>query len=173
MIEQSLFQKRLTQLFDITIFLKGIDGLLEIISGCALLFLTPVQIGSMAAALAQKELAEDPHDLLVNAMMKTLGNVTPHGQFVSTVFLLSHGVIKVFLVVQLFRGKLWAYPLTIIALLIFIIYQVVEIAHGHSLLLTSLTVLDAIIVILAWHEYKKKMATKAHASLSGALPTGE
>ena len=159
-----LSPKRLSQLFDISIALKGLDGLLEVVGGLLLLFLTPTQIGWLASYVASGELSEDPRDFLANLLVKTAHNISPHGQFVSVVFLLSHGLIKVFLVWQLFRGKLWAYPLTIIVLLFFIVYQIYEIINGHSLVLTALTILDAVIVVLAWQEYKIKKESHNHQS---------
>ena len=151
---------RLHRLFDISIGLKGIDGLLEIIGGLILLVLSPAQMGWLASLLTQKELSEDPRDLFANFFLTTASNVSPHGKFVSVVFLLSHGLVKIFLVWELFRGRLWAYPLTIVILLFFIASQTLEIVHNHSLFLTSLTVLDAFIVVLAWQEYKMKTMLK-------------
>lgn len=165
MAERPLLQKRLTQLFDIGIALKGLNGLLEVVGGIVLLLVTPAQMGHMAAALTSDELSTDPDDLVANAVLHTATTMTPHGQFVSIVFLLSHGLIKLFLVWQLFRGRLWAYPLTIVTLSFFIVYQIMEIAHGHSLLLTALTLLDALIIILAWQEYRKKKEDRSHLSL--------
>ncbi len=156
-----LSEKRLTLLFDISLLLKGMDGLLEVAGGVVLLIVSPAQMGWLARLLTRKELAEDPRDLLANLFLKTATTLSPHAQLVSVVFLLGHGFIKIFLVWQLLRGRLWAYPLTIVILLLFIAYQTVEIVYGHSPLLVALTVLDGLIVVLTWHEY---LAKKAHAS---------
>lgn len=154
--------KRLHQFFDISIALKGIDGALEIIGGIILMFISPAQIGWLTYMLTRDELSDDPSDLISNFLMNIGAHVTPHGKFVSVVFLLSHGLVKVFLVWELFKGRLWAYPLTIITLIFFIIYQIFQIVHGHSVLLMALTVLDGLIVVLAWWEYQQKK--KLHAS---------
>ncbi len=155
-----MFQKWLHRLFDFGIILKGLDGLLQALGGMVLLLLKPEQIGNVLKSIALRELHEDSRDLIASYLFKLGTGVTPHSKFVSVVFLLSHGLIKIFLVWQLFRGKLWAYPLTIVVLLLFMIYQTVEIVRMHSPLLTVITVLDALLVWLTWHEYRMKLRMK-------------
>ncbi|MDB4978168.1 MAG: hypothetical protein JWM56_354 [Candidatus Peribacteria bacterium] len=154
----TLSPNRLHQFFRIGIALKGINGFLELLSGLALIALQPAQLSWIAYYLTMGELYEDPNDFFAHIILKTIAGFTPHARFVAVVFLLSHGIIKLFLVWEIFRNKLWAYPLTIAVLLLFMVYQVLEIIHGHSLLLTALTVFDAFIVVLTWQEYQMKKA---------------
>ncbi len=158
-----LSQKRLLQFFDISIALKGIDGVLEVIGGVLVLLLSPAQMGGFASFITHTELSEDPHNFLANIILKTLTHISPHAKLVSAIFLLGHGLVKIFLVWQLFRGRLWAYPLAIVIILCFIVFQIIQIVHGHSLLLVGLTMLDAIIVVLAWQEYNVKKAHELHS----------
>lgn len=152
--------KRITQLFDIGIALKGFDGVLEIIAGIALLPLNHTQMSWLIYLATRHELLEDPHDFIALFFLHTITHISPHGQLASVVFLLSHGFMKVFLSWQLFRGRIWAYPLTIAVLLFFIVLQIFEIFSGHSLILIALTILDALIIVLTWHEYQRKKLLK-------------
>ena len=69
-------------------------------------------------------------------------------------YLLSHGGIKVVLVLLLWRKKLWAYPLAVAALVLFIIYQTIRWTITHSGFLAAFTVLDAIMIWLTIVEYR-------------------
>ncbi len=142
------------RLFDCGIFFKGLDGLAEVIGGTALLVLSSARIAWLASFMTRGELSEDPGDIIANFLLHEGTSVTPHGKLVSVVFLLSHGLVKLFLVRALFMRKRWAYPLTMILLGVLIAYQTVEIARTGSPLLIALTLLDCAIVALTWQEYR-------------------
>lgn len=69
-------------------------------------------------------------------------------------YLLSHGLIKLLLVVGLLRGKLWSYPASLVALGAFMVYQVYRWSYTHSPGLLVLTVFDAVVMVLIWHEWR-------------------
>jgi uncharacterized membrane protein len=52
------------------------------------------------------------------------------------------------------RSKPWAYPAFMITLGLLISYQSYKLLHVFSLGLMALTILDGIVVVLAWHEYR-------------------
>lgn len=58
------------------------------------------------------------------------------------------------LVAGLLREKLWAYPASIVVFGLFIFYQLARFRYTHSVELLLLTVLDVIIILLTWHEYR-------------------
>ncbi len=68
-------------------------------------------------------------------------------------YLLSHGVVKLALVAELLRNKLWAYPASLIVLGLFILYQIYRFYYTQSVGLVVLTVFDLIVMVLIWHEY--------------------
>jgi uncharacterized membrane protein len=69
-------------------------------------------------------------------------------------YLLSHGLVKVALVIGLLRNKLWAYPASLVVLSLFIVYQVYRYSYTHSMGLIVLTVFDVFVMFLIWHEYR-------------------
>ena len=137
--------------------LKGLDGALETIGGLVLLFVRPATINHLARTLTQHELSQDPRDFISRHLVRSAGHLT-HGTTVfAAVYLLSHGLAKVVLVVAVLREQLWAYPGMIALLGAFIAYQlyrltVVRLTLGLSLL----TVFDAFVVWLTWREYQAK-----------------
>jgi uncharacterized membrane protein len=146
-------EKYIHRIFDIGIILKGIDGLLEIVGGLLLIFIRPETINGIVAALTQYELVEDPQDLIANFILRAI-HLTSQSQIFGILFLLSHGIIKVFIVAGLLKNKLWAYPAGIVIFSGFGIYQLYRYFHTYSLGLLLLTILDVFVIILTWHEYK-------------------
>lgn len=154
----------LDRLFAISIILKGLDGLGELIAGGFLLFVRPATINRMVVVLTRGELREDPQDFIARHLLAASHRLDSHGLLFIAIYLLAHGVIKVVLVVALLRNQFWAYPWMIIALLAFIGYQSYEIAIDPRISLILLTIFDIIVVLLTWREYRVQ---KRHRLESG------
>jgi uncharacterized membrane protein len=144
----------LDKTFKIGLVLKGLDGVLEVVGGILLLFLSPTTIAHLVRVLTAHELSEDPHDLFARSLLHTATHLTHGTTLFGAIYLLSHGIAKVALVALVLRDKLWAYPWLIGLLLAFIVYQLYRITTVHfSAGLTALTIFDAILVWLTWREY--------------------
>ncbi len=141
--------------FNIGILLKGINGALEIIGGILLVFLNPARLNRVIVLLTQNELSEDPRDIFANYMVNLSYQFSVNTQYFWVFYLVSHGTIKLILILLLWKRKQWAYPLTIIALILFVIYQVYRYTIYHSTWLIFLTILDMLIIILTYLEYKR------------------
>ena len=145
--------------FKASIFSKGLDGILEIIGGVLLFIMSPSTINRLLLLIVSHELSEDPKDIIAGYLIESSRHLSAGTQLFGSFYLLSHGVIKVVLVVSLWKGKLWSYPAAIVFFITFIIYQVYRFTYDHSTWLIFLSVFDAFIVLLTWVEYKhmKKM----------------
>jgi uncharacterized membrane protein len=148
--------RTLDDTFKVSVTLKGIDGALEIVGGAVLLFVRPTTLDQLARSLTQHELAQDPHDFLARHVLHSAGQLTHGSTLFAAVYLLSHGIAKVVLVVALLRDQLWAYPATIVLLGAFIAYQLYRLSYRVTLGLTLLTIFDAFVVWLTWREYRIK-----------------
>lgn len=147
--------KLLHKSFEIALFIKGVDGLLEIIGGILMIFLNPVRLNRFTLILTQHELSEDPRDVIANYMRKAASGFSISTQYFSIFYLMSHGIIKLVLVILLWKRKMWAYPLTIVSLILFIIYQVYRCMISYSTGLVMLTIFDILMIILTIIEYKR------------------
>lgn len=141
--------------FKIGILLKAIDGVFEIIGGILLLFLNPARLNKISVLLTQHELSQDPKDIIANSIIKFSSKFTINTQYFGVFYLISHGAIKLILVILLWKRKVWAYPLTIFSLVLFVVYQIYRYTIHHSIGLILLTFLDIIIIILTFIEYKR------------------
>lgn len=151
--EYSLRERYFHKMFVIGVVVKGINGAFEILGGILLLVIRTEAINKTLVYLTQGELIEDPNDFLANAILHLSHNLSISTKMFGAIYLLSHGVIKIGLVIALLKKKLWAYPASILFLIVFIIYQIYRLAVGYSVGMVLLTILDLIIVILIWREY--------------------
>src|SRR5476649_787569 len=108
--------------FRITLYLKGLDGLLEVIGGILLLLVNPDQINHWAARLTEGELSQDPHDFIASHILKSAHNLTGSSLAFGAAYLLSHGIVKLVLIVEVLRNHLWAYVGLIGVTALFVVY---------------------------------------------------
>lgn len=143
----------LDRVFRVSLVLKGLDGVLELIGGALLLAVPPHRIAALVRVLTQHELSEDPGDLVATSLRHLAGGLTPSASLFGAVYLLLHGLVKVVLVWAVLADRLWAYPWMIAFLLVFIGYQGYQIAVAPSWGLVLLTAFDLFVVYLTWREY--------------------
>ena len=153
--------KSLDRAFRITITLKGLDGLLEVIGGIVLLVVSPASIEHIVRFFTAHELAQDPHDFIASHLLHSASQLTRSATVYGGIYLLSHGITKVVLVVLVLKDKLWAYPLIIALLLVFIVYQVYRLTYRVSFGLVVLTLFDMLVVWLTWREYRIKRRVRS------------
>ncbi len=147
-------ERSIHRVFLVSLFLKGLNSLVEIFAGTVLFFTGTLT--SVVSTLIHGELIEDPTDFIATHIQNALPYFSTHSQLYASVYLLSHGIIKIVLVGCLLRNKLWAYPATIGVLSLFVVYQIYRLWYGYSLVLVLLTLFDLLILGLTWHEYRLK-----------------
>jgi len=144
----------LDRLYRIGLWIKGIDGVLEMAGGLFLLVVSQPQLGQLVTFLTQRELTEDRSDWIANHLRDAVSQLSPNTKLFASVYLLGHGVIKLFLMVGLVRGWPWSYRPAIAFLLGFIGYQVYRMSLHFSLALLLVSVMDSVIALLVWREYR-------------------
>ena len=163
-------ESALDRTFKISISLKGLDGVLEIIGGLVLLFVAPATLHSWARSLTAHELAQDPHDYIAIHLMHSATQLSRSTTLFGAAYLLSHGIAKVVLVVALLRNQLWAYPWLIALLAVFIIYQLYRLSQRFSIGLTLLTLFDAFVLTLTILEYRRRRKRSSPTTDLGRAP---
>jgi uncharacterized membrane protein len=103
--------------------------------------------------LTQGELSEDRKDFLAHRLLRLTADLH-HTRTFGAVYLLSHGLVKVILVVALLRRQRWAYPAMLAFLIAFIAYQCYRTTFAPSVGLALLTVFDVFVVWIVWAEYR-------------------
>lgn len=147
-------------LFNISIIAKGFDGVLETIGGVLLFFISPDKIHSIVQRITQHELSKDHKDIVASYLLNSTSHLTKGVTMFAAMYLLWHGIVKIGLVAALLMKRRWAYPSAIAAFSIFLVYQLYRYSHTHAPELIALSILDLIVIILTWFEYKRLQ--KAH-----------
>jgi uncharacterized membrane protein len=147
-------ERRIRQVFEISILLKGAHALTECVGGLLLAVVSTDTIKNLVNTLTQSELIDDPNDLVATHLLELAQSLTVSTQDFYAFYLLSHGLVKVLLVVGLLRNKLWAYPASLVVLGLFIVYQLYRFSYTHGIGLIVLTVFDVFVIWLIWHEYR-------------------
>lgn len=140
--------------FQISLLIKGVFALLEILGGIAAYFVSQQFLLSLILAVTRQELTEDPGDVVVRYLLETAHNFSLSTQYFTAIYLLSHGAIKAVLIVGLLRERLWCYPAAIVVFVSFIVYQSYSFSFTHSISLLLITLLDIVVIWLTWHEYR-------------------
>jgi uncharacterized membrane protein len=160
------FAQRSHQLFLVGIALKAANAILEILAAGALLLVSPAQVQWITAFATRGEMSEDPGDFIARSIVHAGAQFTTHVKIFLVAYLLSHGIVKLLLVWQLYRQRMWAYPVAIVVFALFMVYQLFEMTRHFSIGLVALTVLDAIIIVLTWNEYGQRKRAAQHVRIS-------
>ncbi|MES2169703.1 MAG: DUF2127 domain-containing protein [Actinomycetota bacterium] len=151
----------LDRVFRVSLILKGLDGILELVGGVLALIISPTQLSIVMRALTQHELSEDPNDFIANHLIQFADSLTLSASVFAAIYLLLHGAVKIVLVLAVLLDRLWAFPWMIAFLLVFILYQVYEISISFSIWLLLLTLFDLFITWLTIVEYRKRRRNRA------------
>jgi uncharacterized membrane protein len=147
-------EARIHQIFEVSILLKGAHALIECLGGIALALVSTRAIVGAVNWLTQEELVEDANDLVATHLLAWAQGFSVSSKSFYAFYLLSHGIVKLFLVIGLLKGKLWAYPASLVVLSLFIAYQLYRFSYTHGVGLIVLTVFDLFVMALVWHEYR-------------------
>lgn len=147
-------ERRIHQVFEISIILKGLHALIECAGGILLHLVGTETIVHWVDLLTQEELTEDPRDFIATHLLRAAQHLSIGTQSFCAFYLLSHGLVKVLLVAGLLREKLWAYPASLAVLAAFIAYQLYRYSYTQSFGLIVLTVFDLVVIVLVWHEWR-------------------
>jgi uncharacterized membrane protein len=137
------------------IVLKGVDAVLQVLGGLSLFLISPRSLNRWMLSLIERELSEDPKDFLAGHLALWAHDWSAGSQLFAAFYLLSHGVMKLFIVAVLLKGKIWAYHTGIIFFFLFIIYQLYRYSYTHSPWLIVLTAFDIALICLTWEEYRR------------------
>jgi len=147
-------ERRIHQIFVLSVLLKGAHALIECVGGIILALVGTDTIIALVNRLTQEEIVEDPNDFVATHLRAAANPLSISDLHFYSFYLLSHGIVKIWLVIGLLRKKLWSYPASLIVLGLFVAYQIYRFSYTYSLGLVGLTALDIVVMALIWHEYR-------------------
>ena len=153
-IKKLFEEKNIHLVFEVILWLKGAFALSETVAGVAAFFVTKQFLLGLVDWVTRHEFAQDPHDLIANLLLHSVQNLSISAQSFAALYLLAHGVVKLWLIIGLLRERLWYYPTAMVIFGLFIGYQLYRYTFTHSVWLLLITVLDIAMIWLTWHEYR-------------------
>lgn len=158
-------EKEIRFVFVASLILKGLFAFAETISGIGAYgisfagnvitgFLPQEFLLNFVQGITQEELLENPGDIVANYLLQAAQALSVNTLHFAALYLLVHGVVKLWLVIGLLRKRLWYYPTALVVFCMFIVYQAYRYTFTHSLALVFITIIDLVVVGLTWHEYQ-------------------
>ena len=153
-VMKTLSETSIRRLFRISLGFKGVFSVLEIVGGLLAYFISQRFLLNIVTAVTEDELTEDPRDFIAHYLVESAAQLSVSSQHFAALYLLSHGIIKTYLIVGLLRDKLWYYPVAMIVFILFVAYQVFRFQITHSVWLLAITVVDVVVIGLTGHVYR-------------------
>ncbi len=147
-------EQNVKKVFRIFIVLKWIFAGLQLITGVLLFAFSQSIITKLVMFLTQGELLEDPRDYIAIHLLQFGTNFSSNTKLIIAIYLISHGLIKFYLLHGLWRNKLNAYPLSAVIFSLFMFYQLYRYQFSHSIWLLLLSLFDIVYIVLILHEYR-------------------
>jgi uncharacterized membrane protein len=147
-------EKKIHLVFAWSLWTKAALALSEIVAGAVMYFVPKQFFLTFVLWVTRDEFAEDPHDFVSNLLLHSVQNISVGTQKFAALYLLAHGVVKLWLIIGLLRERLWYFPVSIVVFGLFIAYQVYRYTFTHSVWLLLITALDAAVIVITWHEYR-------------------
>jgi uncharacterized membrane protein len=156
---------KLDRAFYIGLYVKAVDGVIELVGGCLLLLVRAGQLKAFAAQLAASLLDQDKDDFIYAAFARYVGHLSGGNLRFAAFYLIGDALIKLILINEVLHKRYWAYIALIVVLSILVVYQSIRVVIGHSILLAILTLFDLVIIYLSAKEYARYQTQKHRTAL--------
>lgn len=144
------------RMFAVAITVKGIDGGLQFLGALLLMVIPPTLITGAANMIITRDLLGDPNGALSTHLAEAADHfANGSSRWFAIIYLLAHGVIKLVLVWALVKRVMWMFPVSMIVLAGFVVYEVWRAVHTHSIALPIFAAIDVVIIVLIFREYRK------------------
>jgi uncharacterized membrane protein len=144
------------RMFAVAVTIKGIDGGLQFLGALMLMVIPPTLITGVANTVVTRDLLGDPNGTLATHLASAADNFTNGStRWFAIGYLLAHGVVKLGLVWALVKRVMVAFPIAVVVLLGFVVYEVWRAVHTHSIALPVFAAIDMVIIVLVIREYLK------------------
>jgi uncharacterized membrane protein len=149
-------------LFEASLLIKGTLASAEFVAGLGLLLTPNHLIITLVAFLTRHELAQDPADAMARWFEHVAASFPIQTQHFYAWYLMSHGGLKLLMVLLLARRVTWAYPAAMVVLAGFVVYQLHHWTLSPSPVLLVLTGFDLVMIVLVWREWRTLRPEHAH-----------
>ena len=148
-------EKLFHRLFLLGIWLKGLNGIVQIAGGILLLTVSLESLNQFVIQLTGDEIEEDSGDLIAKALRQAVNHMTPSSKVVAGLYLVANGIVRVFLAYGILRGKLWYFPVGMGIISVFVVGLIARLTFHFTYLVFFLVLINIAVILLIWREYKR------------------
>ncbi|WP_369252045.1 DUF2127 domain-containing protein [Geodermatophilus amargosae] len=152
------------------LFLKGLDGAVELLAGLALLVAGPRPLAGLLRRVVEHHLLGSPHGALAERLAAGEAALGGGDRTFAVLYLTLHGLVKLGLVVALLREVLPAYPVAAAVLGLFCAFEVYRAVDRDAWSMWAAAALDLAVVVLVLREYRRLRSRRRRAG--GTAPRG-
>jgi len=140
-------------LFKAGIWLKGINGGLELIGGILLATLPSSVFTRTILFLTQHDVGDGTKDWVYRELSRAVSTLAGQSTF-AVFYLLSHGLVKVFLAGALLRGIGWAYPTALGVFGLLAGYEVYRFVAHPAVMMGLIIAIEVAVIVLIWSHWR-------------------
>lgn len=157
MIRRVFTQRFWHELFEAGVLLKAINSLWETSAGLYLLSSVHPTLRNWFVFFTKEEFLGGRDEFIFRYITDHLNQLSISTKNFVGLYLLFHGLLNMFIAYNLYKNRLWAYPVSIGFTVLFLMYQVHRLVYTPSLILFCITIFDIAFIILTWHEYNYQL----------------
>jgi uncharacterized membrane protein len=146
----------LDRLFRVALLVKGVDGALELAGAVLLIVISGQAVHRLVADVLAHDLIGPPDGTLARHLVAGTAEFASGNRTFAVAYLGLHGILKLLLVIALMRRWMRAYPVAIVVLGVFVVYEIYRAVHTGSIVLPFLAALDIAIIVLVVREYRER-----------------
>ena len=146
--------------FWLSLFLKGLDGALQLLGGLVVILFEPGTLGKAYRWLTRFLMGKTSNNAEADFIKDAAHSFHISIEVLVCIYLLSHGIIKVLLVYGLLKEKLWVFPAALVGFGFFLtleIYRIYQHFYWAILVLMCIDVFVVTMVILEWRKVKAQI----------------
>ncbi len=144
--------------FTVGILVKAAGGALEVGAAIVAFLADPARLGIIAERITRHRLSHNPDAVIANFLLDTARSHSIDPELFGLIYLVCHGMLKLVMVILLWRRVLWAYPAAAVVLTLMVGYQILRFATTQAPGLLGLSAFDAAMVYLTIREHLRLRA---------------
>ncbi|MBP6880243.1 DUF2127 domain-containing protein [Candidatus Saccharibacteria bacterium] len=153
--ETTRFKNR--KFFLVALGVKTFDGLLALIFGITILFISKSQIHQWAEYFVKTQLSNDEGIIVAKYLLQLVSSISLSTQQFAAIYLIGDGAVKLSIAYGILREKIRVYYVGFVFFSSVILFQIYRLAHGHSKLLIIWLAFDLFFMVLLIKDYRKEL----------------
>jgi uncharacterized membrane protein len=154
----------LHRLFRIGVILKGAHALLELAGAILIYFTSNSTLYGLVVNAVQSELLEDPNDILATFFLQHASGIASEGKDFAALYLFVGAMVNGMLAVGLLSEKRAVFPVSLVVLGLFVLYQLYLFARTLSPWLPLFALFDLLVMCLVGVEYARLRRSRPEPS---------